>query len=577
MAGTTHDDLNELLETTWAGGLRALGRTERRFEAAVTAVVVAIAVGLALYTPEAPSLLLLPLVLAYAVASRIAYPLGAGYAIPTQLVLVPALAVAPIAVIPLFVVSGLALGTLGDTLRRRSRLERICFAGGDAAHAIAPVLLLLIYGAGTAMDAPLWLLASALALQLVSDLVASSVREWVSTGVRPRVQLAVIAQVWAVDLALTPVGAFAVMSVDEYPWAPLGLLLLLALFGYSARDRGVLIERAHERLQQLQRERERLRVAVRRIGEAFASKLDLDALLQIVTSAAAEALDAAGGRGSTTLGAGRPLCRRASISEDPTVASLLSRAESRAIELDGVVTDEGNGWYAAAASIPSDGWPAGAVSLVRRQPFDKEEQQLLAYLCEQAAVAAGNVIQMETLHRLALTDELTGLANHRRFQEILDAAVDRQRLTGRPLALLLLDIDDFKQLNDTYGHQLGDTVLAAVGRRLREESRASDEPARYGGEEFAVVLEDADLHTANTVAERLRGGVMALPLVAPSGDPLEVTVSVGVAAIGIGIATKSELIDAADTSLYCAKADGKNQVTVFAGEAAIPRRFVLRA
>ena len=99
-----------------------------------------------------------------------------------------------------------------------------------------------------------------------------------------------------------------------------------------------------------------------------------------------------------------------------------------------------------------------------------------------------NVGLHETVERQAVTDELTGLFNRRRFQEAMATEVERARRFGQPLGLVLLDIDDFKRVNDTYGHQQGDLVLREVARVLRESSREIDEPARYGGEELAVVL-----------------------------------------------------------------------------------------
>ena len=115
-----------------------------------------------------------------------------------------------------------------------------------------------------------------------------------------------------------------------------------------------------------------------------------------------------------------------------------------------------------------------------------------------------NVDLHETVERQAVTDELTGLSNRRRFQEAMAAEVERSRRFGQPVGLVLLDLDDFKRVNDTYGHQQGDLVLREVARVLRETSREIDEPARYGGEELAVVLPGTDLEGAFNLAERVR-------------------------------------------------------------------------
>ena len=121
-----------------------------------------------------------------------------------------------------------------------------------------------------------------------------------------------------------------------------------------------------------------------------------------------------------------------------------------------------------------------------------------------------NVGLHETVERQAVTDELTGLSNRRRFQETMSAEVERSRRFGQDLGLVLLDIDDFKAVNDTYGHQQGDLVLREVAKILRASSREIDEPARYGGEELAVILPGTDLPGAFELAERVREGIEAL-------------------------------------------------------------------
>jgi diguanylate cyclase (GGDEF)-like protein len=220
-----------------------------------------------------------------------------------------------------------------------------------------------------------------------------------------------------------------------------------------------------------------------------------------------------------------------------------------------------DGAWAIAAPIGVGVAPAGAVAVARAgAPFDPQERDLFAYLCEQATVSAGNVDRHEALHRQALTDELTGLANHRRLQDVLTAAVDDYERTGTPVSLILLDLDDFKRVNDTYGHQTGDMVLRAVAGCLRAHCRTSDEPARYGGEELAVVLGDTELRHAGQLAERLREAVAALALVGPTDDPLRITVSVGVATLREAVPTKAALIAAADAALYQAKTSGKDRV-----------------
>src|SRR3712207_4225104 len=131
----------------------------------------------------------------------------------------------------------------------------------------------------------------------------------------------------------------------------------------------------------------------------------------------------------------------------------------------------------------------GVVSIARTGGgFDDTEYDLFTYLTGQAAVSIENVDLHEIVQMQAVTDELTGLYNLRHFHDTLDSEIERSRRFGTDVGLAMLDIDDFKQINDTFGHQQGDVVLLEVGRVLRSLSRDIDEPARYGGEEMAVVL-----------------------------------------------------------------------------------------
>jgi diguanylate cyclase (GGDEF)-like protein len=201
------------------------------------------------------------------------------------------------------------------------------------------------------------------------------------------------------------------------------------------------------------------------------------------------------------------------------------------------------------------------ISVARdERPFDRGERDLFAYLARQAGVSIENVGLHEQVQRQALTDELTGLFNHRRFVEALAAETERARRFGQPVGLVMLDLDDFKAVNDTYGHQQGDQVLREVADLMRKYSREIDAPARYGGEELAVVLPQTDLEGAHQLAERLRTGIagLAIPLIAGGGQ-MRVTASLGVASLPENAQGPDPLIAAADAALYEAKRTGKNK------------------
>jgi diguanylate cyclase (GGDEF)-like protein len=159
----------------------------------------------------------------------------------------------------------------------------------------------------------------------------------------------------------------------------------------------------------------------------------------------------------------------------------------------------------------------------------------------------------------AVTDALTGLANRRSFDDELALEWRRAERVGDPLALILADLDDFKQVNDTYGHQLGDEVLRKAGETLGSALRQVDLAARYGGEEFAVIVPETDLDGAVNLAERLRTDLLKAQVELPDGAPLRVTASFGVAVKG-ELTRPEELIAAADEALYAAKHAGKNRV-----------------
>ena len=158
---------------------------------------------------------------------------------------------------------------------------------------------------------------------------------------------------------------------------------------------------------------------------------------------------------------------------------------------------------------------------------------------------------------LSLRDGLTGLFNHTYFYQQIDLEVRRYARYGTLVSLILMDIDDFKQVNDTHGHREGDRILAAMGKTLMRVARDSDICSRYGGEEFALILPLTDIHEAGVIANRLK---MKLPEHLPDGR--EVTVSIGVASCGKKTRTYKDLVEKADAALYQAKRNGKNRVVV---------------
>ncbi|MEV6599811.1 GGDEF domain-containing protein [Actinoplanes sp. NPDC051346] len=165
--------------------------------------------------------------------------------------------------------------------------------------------------------------------------------------------------------------------------------------------------------------------------------------------------------------------------------------------------------------------------------------------------------------RLAITDALTGLYTRRFLSEQLRTESDRAARYGGSFALLLLDVDHFKRVNDTYGHPAGDQVLVEVARRLRSTCRASDVVARFGGEEFAVLAPATDLENLAVLAERLRARMNETPILVDGRTPVAVTVSIGgIAAVPPHALTADELVNTADAALYTAKRGGRDRVVI---------------
>lgn len=196
-------------------------------------------------------------------------------------------------------------------------------------------------------------------------------------------------------------------------------------------------------------------------------------------------------------------------------------------------------------------------------PISPYQLELLGILGNQAAVSLKNALLHEAIRQEAITDGLTGLYNHRHFQEIFDGELRRTKRNPGPLSLLLADIDFFKKINDTYGHQAGDTVLRKTAAVMKKTLRGIDIPARYGGEEFAALLIESDTKGALQTAERLRKRILETTFHA-NGHAINITVSMGIASCPADAQLKADIIDRADKALYQAKRAGRNRVIPWA-------------
>ena len=326
-----------------------------------------------------------------------------------------------------------------------------------------------------------------------------------------------------------------------------------------------------DRIWDLETERGRLKTTLARYGETLAATHDLRALLGAVLETALQVTRARGGRlllynpqrGEATeqvrLGtargsradlpmvvpAGRGLEGEALRSQEPRSATspraVLAVPIMREQTLLGLVT----------VVDPEDG------------AFESGDVETLAGLAVQAGVAIENARLHRAVERQAITDDLTGLANRRQFYEALGREFERAHRFGTPLSLILLDVDDFKRINDAHPmkHLAGDAVLRAVADAVAGHTRDIDLAARYGGEEFAVLLPQTDHEGAVRLAERLRLAVAEREVEFAGAATVSVTASFGVASGPIDGQTQLDLIAAADNALYQSKREGKNRVT----------------
>jgi diguanylate cyclase (GGDEF)-like protein len=308
------------------------------------------------------------------------------------------------------------------------------------------------------------------------------------------------------------------------------VLTLLAVVGAAMVWRSR--RRQATRRERVELDRRHVREALSLVGEALAASHDTEALLPVIAQTAME-----------TAGATEARLLRGEIE----IFRAGRRSSSRApLVLPIGIDDDGNPLRLLIYS--PGGGPSG------------DARELAEWFVSQAAIAFENARLHGVVKRQAVTDDLTGLANRRHFVQSLESELSRAERFGIDLAVIIGDLDDFKSINDRFGHEFGNDVLRAVGDLLRASSRDVDVAARLGGEEFAMLLPQTDLEGGAALAERVREGLAALDLQTPEGERLLVTASFGVASYP-PTDTVEQLLRVADSALYRAKAAGKDRVT----------------
>jgi diguanylate cyclase (GGDEF)-like protein len=541
------DAAERLLEDSWETRSRGVDRRELLTEVAAGALFVLCAAAL-LLVPGArvgfDVVVAITLVVLYTLVSRVEFPVGAGYVVPSQLVLVPMLVLLPPATVPLLVAVGLVLARASDLVRRRGSALRLLFAIPDAWHALGPALVLVVAGAPKLDLSNLPLLGAALLCGCLFDAGSATLREAAARGIAPQLQIQVLAHVVMVDACLAPIGFLAGLAASRHPAAVLLVLPLAALLMLLARDRHARIEQAQNRLQLAIRERSRLQSAVRRMGDAFAARLDLDALVDIMLRGSIEAVDA--DTGYLRLSGSEPRCLPEDAPDDLR-AALEASAEAATASGAPEQTHTPAGWALAlpfAVAAPDS--LTGAVSFARRaRPFQDDEIALLTELVGKGRTAAADILGHHALREQATSDPLTGLGNRRKMAESVGAwfATADERT---PRLLMLFDLDGFKTYNDTFGHPAGDALLTHLGAKLVAFVAPYGEAYRLGGDEFCAVLAIEPERLEDVIA----GAAHALTEV---GEEFTISTSYGVVLLPHEADTLEQALQLADERMYSHK------------------------
>jgi diguanylate cyclase (GGDEF)-like protein len=331
----------------------------------------------------------------------------------------------------------------------------------------------------------------------------------------------------------------------------------------------------------LEASRDELQAGLSRLGDTLSGTHDLDRILAVVLETAMASTRAQAGmvllfgpgRDELVLSVARGVSERG-VPDDlrlPVGTGLSGRVAKSGDTLVGRIGTGANELHTApgepdsgsviAVPLKSSGTVIGVLDLFDRvdaDHFDDRDVATIRTFANQATVAVDNVLLHQEAQRLSITDGLTGLWNYRYFTMTVGKEIERSARFGRPLALLMLDLDHFKDVNDTYGHQRGDAVLVELAGRIRAQVRDVDTVARYGGEEIVVILPETDEAGATQAADRICDAVRRRPFGEPGQDLVEITVSAGAAVFPTHGATAGILLRRADEALYAAKHAGRD-------------------
>jgi two-component system, cell cycle response regulator len=350
--------------------------------------------------------------------------------------------------------------------------------------------------------------------------------------------------------------------------------------GHVAESFNVMTDYVRRYIEELEESRDELRRSLERLGTTLRFTHDLQGMLRAVLETAVATLGASSGAAFLLEAEGREMRLEVTNGFEPTVKGTLGVGRGvagRAALGRPVLIPSEQEDIVPAAPLEPPASTAVAVPLIRGEraigvlalygrslpePFAEQDVATLASFAGQASVAIENVLLHEEAQRLSITDGLTGVWNRRYLQMMLVTEIERSQRFGRPLSVLLVDLDRFKRINDDHGHLVGDAVLVEVAQRMVRSVRSQiDSVARFGGEEFLLVLPETPPRGAHVVAEKIREAVSKEDIVVDEDTPpLRVTVSIGIASVPADGATTDDLLRAADDAMYLAKEKGRDRI-----------------
>jgi diguanylate cyclase (GGDEF)-like protein len=432
---------------------------------------------------------------------------------------------------------------------RRARLPYALYLGGVAGALLAGWSRVFGVGAG-GVDHDVWLVPAMGGAFLVSHYGLQALQEWLG-GLSLRQALKRNAQSVVAEATLLPLASAIVLIWDPrrpVPFALLGGTYLLVNYGFKR-----LADLASDlRLRVLELE------TLNRTAHALGATLEGPALLAALLRETARALPLADRIDAVVEQDGelvRYRLERGEVSQSPADAPAKAALTAKAAQLDDDVHDD-EVRARMIVPLPRYGETTGALVAESSddEAFGPNQLRLFDAIGGQAAAAVENA----RLYALANVDGLTGLYVRRYFDLRVSEEIERARRFGTSFALVMLDLDDFKRLNDSYGHLVGDRALRGVAQLAERQLRGVDLAARYGGEELAFLLPRTSLADAHAVAERIRAAIASYDF-----EGLKITASLGVAGwTEAGVTAPERLVERADAALYRAKAAGKNRVEI---------------